>query len=267
MDQLARVKDTIFGLFSPRRPTSKPDPKRRRTVGPVTPSKDLSQEDLYQTVSEPRGEKAQAALYRRITGKYLAQPATNPRKRAWEDGTEEGTDDTGMAEGEELVEEDDEDEEDAEEEHDSGDESLSPDNSASQITPIEDEASADSEGDMEGIEGEDDYEEEYGPAQDPDAIAQAKVEAYLATQHELTIQREAIEKVKAQGDWHPSEIYLFERLSLRSYEVLIPQEWQIDFPTLPGDIFARDKNSVLINYNCLPSIHGKLSEPLSVPFN
>lgn len=182
--------------------------------------------------------------------------------------TDEGTEGTEMAGGEESVEEDDQDWDDAEEDYDSDQESLGPDNSASQITPNEEEEDdEDSASDMDGIEGEEVYEEEYDPAQDPDAIAQAKVEAYLATQHELTMQREAIEKVKAQGDWHPSEIYLFERLSLRSYEVLIPQEWQIDFPTLPGDIFARDKNSVLINYNCLPSAHGKQAVSLHALFD
>ena len=108
MDQLYKLKDTVFGYLSPKRSAepSGPDPKRRRTVGPGTPSKDIAGERVYQPMSEPRGEKAQAAVYRRVTTKYFSRSDTNPRKRGREDDKE----DNDLAEGEQLVDGDEDDE-------------------------------------------------------------------------------------------------------------------------------------------------------------
>ena len=259
MDQLYKLKDTVFGYLSPKRSSesSGPDPKRRRTVGFGTPSKDLAGEHVYQPMSEPRGEKAQAALYRRVTSRPFSRRNTNPRKRGREDYDE----DDDLEEGEQLVSGEKNDEVNL-----SGSEevasSLGPEDSPSQITPNDDddeEVEVDEDQDEDG--GEDygeEYDEEEGDElpQDEEASAREKVQEYLARQAELALKKEAIEEVKLKGDWHPSEVFLFERLSLRSFEELMPEEWQIDFRTLPEDLFNLNKDKVLINYNCSPSFHG-----------
>lgn len=256
MDQLSRLKESVFGYFSPKRTESSlPDPKRRRTVGPETPSKDLAGEHTYEPMSEPRGERAQAALYQKIGLKFSRSEKNNPLKRGREDEAEDEDEQLGV--GEEAMElNSDEPEEDAS--------SLGPEDSPSQITPNYDNDEEDDENgsDEDGDEGEeeDEYEEdEIELPQDEEASAREKVQEYLARQAELALKKEAIAEVKQQGNWHKDEVFLFERLSLRSFEELLPQEWQIDFRTLPEDLFNENKDKVLINYNCSPSFHGKLS--------
>lgn len=68
--------------------------------------------------------------------------------------------------------------------------------------------------------------------------------------------REEVEKVKAAGDWHVDEIYLFERLSMRSYEEVISSEWRIDLPTLPEGLFTTDPEKIFIKNNCNSSYSG-----------
>ena len=256
MDQLSKLKESIFGYFSPNRraEASLPDPKRRRTVGLGTPSKGNG-EHAYEPISEPRREKGQAALYSKMSMPFFSK---NPRKRGREDeeyGEEPGEDEvTGGEEDDEMSLDN------VEEDHSS----LAPEDSPSQITPNYEDDEGDneeavSEEDGDGVEGEEEYEEEdkIELSQDLEASAREKVQEYLARQAELALKKEAIKEVKAQGNWHPDEVFLFERLSLRSYEELLPQEWQIDFRTLPEDLFNKNKDSVLINYNYSPSFHGK----------
>lgn len=72
----------------------------------------------------------------------------------------------------------------------------------------------------------------------------------------LALIREEVEKVRATGDWHPDEIYLFERLSMRSYEEVISAEWRIDLPTLPESLFTTDPEKIFVKNNCRPSYSG-----------
>jgi hypothetical protein len=252
MEQLARLKESVFGYFSPgRTQTTMSDTKRRRTIGPGTPSKDLAGEHAYEPFSEPRGEKAQVALYHRLSTKYVSTSHTrNPLKRGRGDEDED----------EQLNER-----EDVEMAFNSEDgDSISPEDSPSQITSNYDDGDEEGEDDERGRDEdgdqgeEEDYEaNEVEQAVDADAAAREKVEEYLARQAELALKKDAIAQVKAQGDWHPDEVFLFERLSLRSFEPIVPREWQIDFRTLPEDLFEEDKNRALINFNHRSSIAGK----------
>lgn len=255
MNQLFKLKDSVFGYLSPKRSAEspRPDPKRRRTVGPSTPSK---VEHAYQPISEPQGEKAQTATYQRIPTKYFSRSDTNPRKR----GRGDDEDDGDLPGGEQFLQGNED------EDMNLGDEegvasSLGPEDSPSQISPNEDNEEDEERSEEDGEEGEieQDYDEgEVELPHDEEASAREKVQEYLARQAELALKKEAIEEVKLQGNWHPDEVFLFERLSLRSYEALIPHEWQIDFKTLPEELFHGNKDKALINYNCSPSFHGKL---------
>ena len=250
MEQLAKIKDSVFGFFSPRRINTMPDPKRRHTIDLETPSKDLAGEHVFDPISEPRGEKAQVALYNRLNTKYISTSLSkNPLKRS----REEDDDNEQLYEGKEDVEM-----------SAVNSESISPEESPSQITPgyddEEEEEDESEDEDGEGFEGEGEYDDdEAEEIFDEEATAREKVEEYLARQAELALKKDLIAEVKQQGTWHPDEVYLFERLSLRSFEPLIPQEWQIDFGTLPEDLFDENKDNVLINHNCLPGFHGKPS--------
>lgn len=258
MDQLSKLKQSVFGYFSPNRtdPDSVPDTKRRRTFGPGTPSKNLAGEHAYAPMSEPRGQKAQAALYSRTNLKHFSRSdKKNPLKRSREQEKEirdEQLD--GKGKDMEMTWND--------HEEDTG--SLTPEDSSSQLAPYkedwdEDEVQGEDEEQDEG-EDESEYaeEDEVQPPPDEEALAREKVEEYLARQAELVLRKEAIKEVKQKGNWHKDEVFLFERLSLRSYEELFPEKWQIDFKTLPAELFNNNKDQVLINYNYSPSFHGKL---------
>lgn len=217
MNQIFKLKDTVFDYLSP---------KRRRTLGP-SPTTPAHREHSYLPASEPQGRKAQAAIRGRLH-KVLPPPSdtrftTGSRKRARESECD-------IFINESLGSE------------------ISPDESASQITAAETFVTyppTEEEEDTEelGEEIEEDVVEE------SEVSPEDKVAEYLARQAELELRKDAIAQVKATGDWHAGEIYLFERLSLRSFEAVFPQEWKNEFPTLPEDIFGKAKKPTLFTYN------------------
>ncbi|KAE9371511.1 hypothetical protein N431DRAFT_341630 [Stipitochalara longipes BDJ] len=115
---------------------------------------------------------------------------------------------------------------------------------------------ADQESDEQAVEEIEEEEEEEGEDIDEEAAAQAKVQEYLARQAELALIREEVEKVKAAGDWHPDEIFLFERISMRSYEEVISSDWRIDLPTLPEVLFTKEPEKIFVKNNCNSSYSG-----------
>lgn len=213
-------------------------PKRRRTLGPTTPS---HHEHSYDPASEPQGQKARAALRGRLDGNQSSPSdlrfATNSRKRAREEDCDTAVTDS----------------------HLSGSE-ISPDESASQITVAQTSITDPTEGDEEeqdDDELEEEIEEDMEDMEDEEVSPEDKVAEYLARQAELELRKDAIAEVKAKGDWHPDEVYLFERLSLRSFEVVFPAEWKRELPTLPADLFGNDNETTLINNNCRSTHTGK----------
>jgi hypothetical protein len=226
MDQLFKLKDTFIAYLSPN--------KRRRTVGPITPSLGPAQRS-YEPISEPQDKKALATLRAKVNQKSFSPSdtrfAAGSRKRAREDDNDI--------------------EDEASE--------VSPEESVSQITPVEESGeesvnSRSSEGEEHSeMSLEEEMEEEV------EVSPEDKVEEYLARQAELALRKEAIADVKAQGTWHPEEIFLFERLSMRSFEELLPATWQIDFPTLPEILFTPIQEKTFINYNYGSSCYGKLT--------
>ena len=118
---------------------------------------------------------------------------------------------------------------------------VSPDESASQITPIDgSNGGSYSEGENEEDEVIEEPEEEVSP--------EDKVDEWLkAREEELKAKKVEIEKVKASPGWHPDEISLFERLSLRSFEPLLSEDFKHAFPTLPEDIWAKSDEAFITN--------------------
>jgi len=225
MDHLFKLKNTFIEYLSP---------KRRRTVGPATPphTGDAA-EPSFMPVSEPKDKKTKAALNSKINQKYLSPSdtrfAAGSRKRPRE-------------------------EDDLDELANDYDFEVSPDESISQITPAEgsqdDSVASPNSNEIEESEASVDIPE------DEEVTAEEKVKEYLDRQAELALRRGAVDEVKAQGTWHPDEVFLFERLSMRSFEVLLPASWQIDFPTLPEALFTTNPDKTFINYNCGSSSRG-----------
>ncbi|RKF63908.1 hypothetical protein OnM2_022043 [Erysiphe neolycopersici] len=88
-------------------------------------------------------------------------------------------------------------------------------------------------------------------------VRNAKVQEYLRRQAEFSLRKSDVERAKASGNWHPDELFLFERLSMRGFEVLLPKSWKIDFPTLPHTLFAEHENEpTFVNTNFTSSAYG-----------
>ncbi|KAL2070738.1 hypothetical protein VTL71DRAFT_13764 [Oculimacula yallundae] len=253
MDTLFRLKDSFVQFLSPAA-------KRRRTVGPGTPS---TKDHEYAPISEPRGGKAQAAAFDQLVSKYPTTPRPkNPRKRARE---EEEEDEIVISPGDSVSQK-----------SSGASESASPDSAESE--EVEESFESTSPGDVEadvedeGEEGdaedsdEDMVEEEefYSDEEEEDvdfearevAASEAKVQEYLARQREFESIQENIQKAKEDSSWHPDALFLYERLALRSFEPLVPIDWQIDFPTLPEVLFTEDDQATFVNDNCLSSYRG-----------
>ena len=135
---------------------------------------------------------------------------------------------------------------------------VSPGDSASQITPVEE-----SESELEGEEDEAGYNTNVKEGRDrvqdesldelawhaeEETTAQRKVQEYLARQAELMSRQEEFKKHIAGGQWHSDELYLFDRLSMRSFEPIFPLIWQLDLPTLNPALFSKGKTFFNSNY-------------------
>lgn len=176
-----------------------------------------------------------------------------------EDDEIEGEEDEEVEVGEE--EEIEEEEEEVEIE-DGEDERIEEEEDAEVEVGEDEEIDGDEDEEIEEEEEVEDCDEEIEAEMEDDEIdqeasAEAKVQEYLARQAELALRREEVEKARAAGDWHPDEIFLFERLSLRSFEELIPAEWQVDFPTLPEILFTNDLENAFVKNNYRPNGSGK----------
>lgn len=144
----------------------------------------------------------------------------------------------------------------------SGDDEVT-EGSEEEVRNVEGEGSENAGTDSEVEPAEEEIEED--PV-DEQAVGEAKVQEYLARQAELALRKEEVERVKAAGDWHPDEIYLFERLSMRSFEQIIPAEWKVDLPSLPESLFTTDPEKMFVKSNYRTSYSGMFSSVvLSAP--
>lgn len=262
MNQIFRLRDSLVGFLSPAA-------KRRRTVGPQTPSNEFgSAQHFYMPASEPHDKRSQAFANRRVNKKRLAPSDTKfsagSRKRAREDVDEEASEaeyeqsdedievEGGDHDDDEYKEED---EEEVENEASIGtDGELGSMDSSSQALP--DDQVCETAFRNPGEENVDNELSAEGENK-PEMSADAKVKEYLKKQAVLALRKEMVEDVKKAGDWHEDEILLFEKLAMRSFEPLIPAEWKIDFLTWPKILFTHDFNKTFINHHYSNSAKGK----------
>ena len=250
MNQLSRFKDTVLQYISP-------DAKRRRTIGPDGASNDAPEHSYLTPVSEPHNMKAGTGTIRHA-GFLNTSPSNTkqPRKRGHDDIDDEEEASTvspmdSISQGPSVEEENEGCTEDEQVESEGEGES---DEEAEE----RDEGSTDDEEELsDGGELGDDLEEEeeIDIEEREKALADAKVQEYLARQAELALRKEEIEQAKATGTWHPDELFLFERLALRSFEEILPAQWKIDLQTLPEDVFSKNEGT-FINSNCTKGSSG-----------
>lgn len=228
MDQLFRLKDSVLHFLSP--------PSKRRRTLPVTPAHHEQEHRFHSPISEINDQKGRNAALSRLNQKFLSPSDTkNLRKRTRDNFEEDDFTESGSG--------------------------VSPDDSISQSAARAGEESTTSASELS--EEEEDYitvelgDEVLEDEGDEEEISpDAKVQEYLARQAELALRLEDVEKARSAGGYHPDELFLYERISMRSFEELLPAEWQIDFPTLPPDLFTADKKKQFINFNHKPSSHG-----------
>lgn len=215
MDQIFKIKDAVVNYLSPAA-------KRRRTMGPQTPSGDsVPASEQHFFLSEPRDKKAFQHAYDRINQNYLSAedgrtPSKNRLKRAREDGESGGPAFLGGG--------------------------VSPQHSSSQVGTEGGGTSIVTPGYEDEAEFEDDAEEEISSDQ--------KVQEYLERQAaEMAMAKERVEMVRESGEWLPEEVYLLERLALRGSEPILPYAWYgFEFKTFPMAMWLRtgdDKDAFL----------------------
>lgn len=224
MNQLFRLKENIVHFLSP--------PSKRRRTMPATPAK--TDEHRYLTPrSEILDKKGEAAALVHIKQRHVSpSDIKNPRKRAREDDDEDGQiESAGFA--------------------------VSPEDSVSNIE-VKEESSSASGSEAVNEELEEEIEEDLKnelPAEQ--ATTDAKVKEYLARQAELAIRLDDIEKARAESELHPDALFLYEKISMRSFEEILPLSWKMDFPTLPDELFTDNPQKQFINYKGNSSLGGK----------
>lgn len=196
--------------------------KRRRTIASFIQTE--AEHTFLVPASDPQDRRTEAALLR--LNNLEISPSKNPRKRPRED------DDLDELATNLLA--------------------LKPDDSISQVIPMDcdensltsdcDELVSDDEGGTEAdVEDELDDEEEVSPVD--------KVKEYVARQTELELRKRDIAIFKENGN-HEDELLLFEKISLRGHEKILPASWQVDFLTLPLSLFTDLDESTFIQNHC-----------------
>lgn len=254
----------------PKQPLKQPLKQRldRRSMSPNTRTKhwiihtpDLSSESETPTVLRVKGSKV--VKHKQITPSFTRISGASAKGRgasywgpSWLTGksqnvyheedtliednelVEEGT----SNEDEELIEE----EEMVEEEDLIEDETLIEDDAPAAYTPtpnyvnnagnddtlIPDEWEANKEDD------EDDYVGKLSKGE--------RKEHLLDVEDERARRQEMLKQIE-RGDRTPEEIALFEKLTMRGFEPIIPSNWKMDFKTLPETMFTNDESEIFIN--------------------
>lgn len=154
-------------------------------------------------------------------------------------------DDEDMEDLEDDADEDEEDEADEDENEDAEDDA---DDLANNTTLVAAEDEADDFANDTTLVADNADEEEDGADGEAPKISQAEQgELGLDVDMERErAERQAAAKAAGKGDWTAAEIELFERLSMRGFEPLLPGTWRMDFKTIPDPLFTDNDEEVFI---------------------
>lgn len=183
-----------------------------------------------EVATEPRNQKHKAIAAERVSKKYLSpsdtKQSTRKRKRIDNEYVDEPDSDTENLHT-----------------------FITPEDSASHIKSRSDSSTA-------GEDDEDERDLDLNTKEESELSAEAKVHLFLDRQTELARRQETIDR-KREGNWHDDEIMLFQKLSMRGFEPLLPSHWNYDFRTCPVTIFSRNENETFINARSGNDFRGK----------
>ena len=262
MDQLLRLKESIFGYLSPA--------KRRRTVLPATPDDKLhSMQRPVKPMTEPKDSRHKAVISGRVSKKYLSPSdaklswarKSQRASTAYDDKDEEvgGNMDDKMQDGETVNSDiglEDSSSQLIKQELETDDPNYEKDNSALDkdnrgIGDSKDNYAPD-EDSRSNIDSKERFKEE------SELDVETKVHRFLDQQAELTRIRASVEDIKGKG-WHKDEVALFRKLSMRGLEPLLPANWAHEFPTFPSELFSRKFEETFVNARSGEEFRGMLS--------
>lgn len=235
MDKLYKLRDSVLEFLSPT--------KRRHTLPVTTPSRNPTQiQRPIQPATEPRNRNKNAVATGRVGKKTLSLSNTRLLVRKSRNRTKSDDEYVNSPEDEQasvtLI----------------SHQSIAPEDSSSQVNiPIDDDSDISMPADKDrdsSIDMELDSEAE------SELDAEAKVHQFLDHQTELARRQETLERIK-EGDWHVDEIALFQKLSMRGLEPLLPSHWSFDFRTCPSTIFSSNEEETFINSKSGCDFRGK----------
>lgn len=207
--------------------------KRRHTLLLATPSPNpTDMQRPIQPMTEPRNRKGEAIIAGRVSKKYLSPSDTRRsvrKSRSKTDSDDEYVDDLKDEQGSVIQ---------------VSRKVIKPEDSSSQVKAFSTGGNGSSMPTEEGEDSPDDMDLDSDEESELDA--EAKVHQFLDRQTELARRQEALERIK-EGDWHEDEITLFQKLSLRGLEPLLPAHWSFDFRTCPSTIFSSKEEETFIN--------------------
>jgi hypothetical protein len=227
MEQLFKLRDSVMEYLSPA--------KRRHSLLLATPSHDPAQmQRPIQPTTEPRNRKGKAIIAGRVSKKYLSPSDTKRSVRKLRSGTDSDVEYVdGLEDGQSSVTR-------------VSRKVITPEDSSSQVRAPSDDGSGISVPTQEEEDHDSPDDLDLDSEEESELDAEAKVHQFLDRQTELARRQEALERIK-EGDWHKDEITLFQKLSLRGLEPLLPAHWSFDFRTCPSTIFSDKKEETFIN--------------------
>jgi len=94
---------------------------------------------------------------------------------------------------------------------------------------------------------DDDDDESSGEARD---LNHGEKGEYLVNMARERAKREKALTQITKGEWSEAEIALFQKLNMRGFEPLLPENWMMDFKTIPESLFTDKDEEVFINSVC-----------------
>ena len=78
-------------------------------------------------------------------------------------------------------------------------------------------------------------------------LTQEEKKEHLFSMEDERIKRQEMLKQIERADWTPEEAALFEKLTMRGFEPILPRNWMMDFKTIPEGLFTADEAEIFIN--------------------
>ncbi|KAI9721958.1 MAG: hypothetical protein M1812_001916 [Candelaria pacifica] len=95
------------------------------------------------------------------------------------------------------------------------------------------------------------FEDECNPSDDEDepspTATKADASSIIPTLEDERKKRETALKKISAGGWADGEVELYQKLTMRGFEPLLPTLWAADFRTIPARLFASNEQHTLIN--------------------